>query len=340
MPVYTRTVANATFGYNWKSNSYSTHTTVNPLQFNIVKFAIYRCQFRQRIDTSSYLAFSYKDIFIVGGNYTYIFNNQNIKKSRDYWYVKFNEVKVLAGNLLALGYRVARANETEGPTMFLDSHLHSISGDVDIRYNRTLNEGTEYSLPAIPGYGTSILNAQGQSRLRNSFWRRGPNGIRAWQVGRSDPGPYQRVRLSFTTQTADIKIEAQHQYRFKLFWIMEGAVFLDAGNIWTVYSDEDRPGSSLNSAGSTRRLAVGTGFGLRFDLNFVTLRTDMGIKIRDHQAPRRTTWIPGTRPMTWRNDFTLKNFEYRIPVLIKAGIRYAAGGLVRFNKGLIRFNKV
>ena len=119
MPVYTRTVANATFGYNWKAGKFTTHN-VNPLQFNIVNLPFIDPDFELRIDTSSYLAYSYKDILILGGNYIYTFNNQNIKKSSDYWFIKFKGE--MAGNIAALGYNIIGSEQTD------ESYTHFIEG--------------------------------------------------------------------------------------------------------------------------------------------------------------------------------------------------------------------
>lgn len=302
MPVYTRTVANATFGYNWKSDNFTTHT-VNPLQFNIVKLPYIDSDFESRIDSSSYLAYSYKDIFIVGGNYTYVFNNQNIKKSRDYWYLKINGE--LAGNLLALGHRISGAETTDGTyNMFGQPFAQYVKGDIDLRYNRTLNEASSIVYRIFLGLGLPYGNSRAIP-FEKQYFGGGANGIRAWQVRSLGPGSYVPEELSFYNQTADIKIELNTEYRFKLFWILEGAVFIDAGNIWTLYTDEDRPGSKFEFDKFYRDFAIGTGTGLRFDLSFVTIRTDLGIKIRDPQVADGPNWIPGNRPMSWRDDFTL-----------------------------------
>jgi len=301
-PVYTRTVANATFGYNWKSNNFITQT-VNPLQFNIVKLPFIDPDFEKQIDTTSYLAYSYKDIFIVGGNYTYIFNNQNIRKSRDFWYIKFNGE--LAGNLLALGHMISGAEKVDDSyVIFGQPFAQFIKGDIDIRYNRTMNQASSVVYRLFLGFGLPYGNSRALP-FEKQYFGGGANGVRAWQVRTLGPGSFVPADESFYNQTADIKIELNAEYRFKLFWILEGALFLDAGNIWTLYTDEDRPGSKFEFYKFTRDLAIGTGMGLRFDLNFVILRTDLGVKLRDPQVPNGPEWIPGSRPLSWRNDFVL-----------------------------------
>ena len=82
----------------------------------------------------------------------------------------------------------------------------------------------------------------------------------------------------------DFKLVANLEYRFKLVWILEGALFLDAGNVWNVNPSEDRPGTRLTSD-FYKQIAVGTGAGLRLNANFFLLRFDLGIKLKDPSLP-------------------------------------------------------
>ena len=111
-------------------------------------------------------------------------------------------------------------------------------------------------------------------------------------------------------ETADIKLEANAEYRFKLFWILEGAVFLDAGNIWSYNNDPARPGSQFRFNKFYKDIAVGTGTGFRFDFKFVIARVDIGMKLRDpllsanrFEEPDRP-WIFLNGPYK-RDDFTI-----------------------------------
>ena len=302
MPVYTRTVANATFGYRWKSGNFRTHA-VNPLQFNIVNLPYIDPEFEMQVDTSSYLAYSYKDVLILGGSYTYTFNNQNINKARSYWFVKFNGE--LAGNMLATAFNLTGQAKTDGAyTIFNQNFAQYVRGDIDIRYNRKLNNVSSIVYRAYAGIGIPYGNSVGMP-FEKQYFSGGANGIRAWQVRSLGPGSYVPQRTAFFNSTADIKLEFNFEYRFKLFWILEGATFIDSGNIWTYSADEDRPGSQFEFGRFYRELAVGTGLGLRFDLNFIILRTDLGMKLRDPQLADASKWIMSNRSLNWRDDFNL-----------------------------------
>ncbi len=102
--------------------------------------------------------------------------------------------------------------------------------------------------------------------------------------------------------TADIKLEANAEYRFKLFWLLEGALFVDVGNIWDITStgDTKRDANGVFRLDSFyKQLAVGIGTGARLDFKYFVFRLDMGIKARDPSQPSGQRWVLGTKPLKW-----------------------------------------
>jgi outer membrane protein assembly factor BamA len=300
MPFYTRTMANATFGYTWLAHEYHTHI-VNPVQLNIVNLLSVDEAFMEKIESSSYLAYSYRDVMILGGNYSYIFNNQKIQKSRDYWFLRFNAEA--SGNILALGSRLAGSNKKEGTyNLFGQPFSQYVRADIDLRYNIILNDVSSLVYRGFLGVGIPYGNSKAIP-FEKQYFGGGANGIRAWQVRSLGPGSYLPDESSLINQTADIKIEANAEYRFKLFWVLEGALFLDAGNIWTYNEDVSRPGSKFNFSKFYREMAVGTGTGLRFDFKFFIGRIDMGMKLRDPVLTEGSKWIVLNRKYDFKDDF-------------------------------------
>lgn len=135
------------------------------------------------------------------------------------------------------------------------------------------------------------------------FFVGGPNSIRAWAARGLGPGGHidsltfnSNNRLLFY-QTGDLKLEFNLEYRFDIYWRLKGAVFLDGGNVWTISEDPDRCGSqflfspknksecpdSQPGAGDPfyRQIALGTGFGLRFDFKYFIFRIDLGLQLRN-----------------------------------------------------------
>lgn len=304
LPFYERFMSNATFGYIWKAGRYNEHQ-VYPLQFNVVNLLKIDSAYQEKINSSSYLAYSYQDVMILGGRYSYIFNNQKINKSNDYWFMRFNAEA--SGNLLALVKRVSNApKETDGTYVFLrQPFAQYIRADLDVRYNYRFNTVGSMVYRGFFGIGIPYGNSKAIP-FEKQYFSGGANGIRAWQVRTLGPGSYSlKDTVSFINQTADIKLEANAEYRFKLFWILEGALFLDAGNIWTYRDDPSRPGAQFKLNKFYKDIAVGTGAGLRFDFEFVLGRVDFGMKLRDPSLARGSKWIVMNRPYKFWEDFAL-----------------------------------
>jgi outer membrane protein assembly factor BamA len=146
------------------------------------------------------------------------------------------------------------------------------------------------------------------------YFSGGPNSIRAWSSRDLGPGSFSEpdsMRLfTFPNYTGDIKLELNLEYRFKVFWKMESALFADIGNIWDIGSEENKPGADFRWNRFMSELAVGTGFGIRFDFSFFLLRFDFGLKVHDPALPVNERWIPVFR------DFSLDDLS------LKFGIGY------------------
>ena len=326
MPFYTRTIANASFGYDWKSGFYQEHI-VNPFQLNLVNVLTIDSAFEAKINTSSFQAFSYKDVLIFGGNYSFIYNNQKIKNSKDYWFLRINAEA--AGNMLGFAEKLTGGEKTAGEkktpvgTLTDSTKTYKILGqpfaqyvraDIDLRYNYKLNNVSSIVYRGFFGIGIPYGNSK-EVPFEKQYFGGGANGIRAWQVRTLGPGSYADTS-KFLNETADIKLEANAEYRFKLFWILEGAVFLDAGNIWSYINDPARPGAQFTFKNFYKDIAVGTGTGFRFDFKFVIARVDIGMKLRDPLLTNGSLNAPSTKHDTgskWiflngpydRHDFTV-----------------------------------
>lgn len=311
MPFYTRTIANATFGYNWKAGFYKEHI-VNPFQINLVKVLTIDSAFEAKINSSSFQAFSYKDVLILGGNYSFIYNNQKIKNSHDYWFFRLNAEA--AGNLLGLVKRLSGAAKNADSTYHIlgQPFAQYVRSDIDLRYYYKFNDVSSIAYRAFLGIGIPYGNSK-EIPFERQYFSGGANSIRAWQVRSLGPGSYNpnpgNATSIFLNETADIKLEANTEYRFKLFWIIESAIFLDAGNIWSYNYDPARQGSQFQFNKFYKDIAVGTGTGFRFDLKFVLARIDIGMKLRDPvlhdpQFTEGSHWIFLNGPYRWR-DFTI-----------------------------------
>jgi outer membrane translocation and assembly module TamA len=308
-------LASASIGYNWHSPGFSSHL-IRPVDINAVQIDTILQSFQDRIE-GTYLEKSYKDVFISGINYSYIFNNQDLNKKQDFVFLRANAEA--AGNLLYGINELVNTKKTNSAyELFGLQYAQFIKGDFDIRYNQVINGGNDlvyrFSFGAAYPYGNST-----SIPFTRQYFTGGANGIRAWHVRSLGPGSTEASENLFFNQTADIKLEANLEYRFKLFWILEGAMFIDAGNIWTIKENKKLPEryDGVDPAlfewnRFYKELAVGTGLGLRFDFSFFIFRLDVGMKVRDpgdvydgDVKLDTSKWIPWDSKLSLRDDFTL-----------------------------------
>jgi outer membrane protein assembly factor BamA len=182
-----------------------------------------------------------------------------------------------------------------------------VRADIDLRYNFKINDVSSIVYRGFFGIGIPYGNSK-EVPFEKQYFGGGANDIRAWQVRTLGPGSYADTS-KFLNETGDIKLEANAEYRFKLFWILEGALFIDAGNIWSFKKDPARLNAQFTFNNFYNQIAVGTGTGFRFDFKFVIARIDLGIKLRDpllHDAmsTEGSHWIFLNGPYR-RKDFTI-----------------------------------
>jgi len=151
----------------------------------------------------------------------------------------------------------------------------------------------------------------------SQFYSGGPNSIRAWSIRELGPGGFKDSIASVPDytrpyyQSGDLKLEMMAEWRFDIYWIFKGAFFLDAGNVWTIRKDSERPNSEITQD-FYKQIAVGTGFGLRMDLTFFILRVDLGLKMRNP--------YPNEEDYYWINygggfrNASFNDFNYNIQV--------------------------
>ncbi len=303
-PDYTRTIFTTHMGYSWQS-SRNVSQVLSPLSLNLVKLPYIDSAFLEQLDTTTYMAYSYKDVFITAANYSYIFNKGLLNRSSDHVFFRFNVEA--AGNLLYVGYKAAKANtDTSGSyRIFGLNFAQYLKTDIDIRYTNVVNKISSMTYRFFAGVAVPYLNSKAVP-FEKQYYTGGANDIRAWQVRSLGPGSYTAENSNFYNQTADMKLEWNLEYRFKMFWILEGALFTDMGNIWAITKEDDRPGALFQFSNFLNDIAIGSGFGLRLDFSFFIFRTDLGFKLRDPGAPEGDKWVPFGRHYNWRKDMTLQ----------------------------------
>jgi outer membrane protein assembly factor BamA len=296
-PDYTRTIANVRLGYNWRSSRYVTHSFY-PLEFNFVNIPQVNDDFWERIE-STFLRYTYEDHLIADMSYSYLLNRQQLGSKSDFWYLRFNVES--AGNLLSLVSPVWDNDDSNNFDELLGiRYAQYVKSDVDLRYHNRIDRYSSLVWRFFGGVGVPYGNFK-VLPFEKRYFSGGANSIRAWPVRGLGPGTYSEKGSRFYNQTADIKLEFNLEYRFQLFWILEGALFVDAGNIWSIREGAGSEGGLFKPDSFVKQMAVGTGFGARFDFNFFIFRFDMGLKTHDPSLAEGDRWIPLSRPWQW-ND--------------------------------------
>jgi outer membrane protein assembly factor BamA len=187
--------------------------------------------------------------------------------------------------------------------LFKTRYAQYLKGDIEWRKGYRLNKYNSLVGRLFVGVGFPYGNFD-VLPFEKKYFTGGANGIRAWQVRSLGPGTYRAPSGSYPNQSGDIKIEGNLEYRYKLIKFLEGAFFLDAGNVWAINEKDNRPGAQFKPGKFYRQLAIGTGTGFRFDFDYFIFRLDLGVKVRDPAQPEYNGWIPGARKLTG-DDFNL-----------------------------------
>ena len=308
-PEYTRNITNFKVGYDWKTSQDYQHIW-NFLDVNVVRLYEFDPDFINSIK-DLYIKSSFTDHLIFAMNYSLIYNNQRLASNKNYSYARLN--LETSGNLLySLSELFNRektiaqdtvTNETlEYYKFFNIRFAQYVKADIEFRRSFQIDRYNSVVGRAFAGVGIPY----GNSRVlpyEKQYFAGGANGIRAWQVRSLGPGTYKAAEDAYPNQSSDIKLEANVEYRFRLLGSLEGALFVDAGNIWAINQNDNREGAQFELNKFYKQFAVGTGTGFRFDLSYFILRTDIGMKLRDPAAARGQRWIIGNRSLTG-DDFT------------------------------------
>ena len=277
-PEFTRAVVAARMSYNWLASSYAQHT-ITPIEFNIVSIPTISDNFRDYI-SGTYLQYAYTDHFIMSLGYLFTYNQQRVRRNQSGVFVRF--AAETAGNFLNLVTKHKSADE-EFKQIWNIRFAQYVKAETEFRYMALDPVGNQMAVRFFAGIGVPYGNSV-MMPFEKSYFVGGPNSIRAWAVRGLGPGSQKAdPNLRYHNQISDIRLEANAEYRFKIFSIFEGAVFADAGNIWALnrsYNDPD----AVISPTFYKQIALGAGLGIRLNFDYFVFRVDAAYKLHDPAA--------------------------------------------------------
>lgn len=191
--------------------------------------------------------------------------------------VSFKEASALVSGIYAAA---GESFSQEGKTLLGVPFAQFVKTTVQYTRQISLGRGNRLAVRAFGGIVYSYGNAKA-APYSELFSVGGANSIRAFSMRSIGPGAYHPAssRYSYVDQMGDLKLEANVEYRFPIVGKLQGATFLDAGNVWLLRESESQPGGKFRFSDFGRQIALGTGVGLRYDLDFLVLRFDLGIGI-------------------------------------------------------------
>ncbi len=271
---FKRHIASGELTYTFQTSKNSMHQ-FSPIILEYEYMTSHTEKFDSVMKTSPYLQVSMKNQFIPKMKYSYIYTSDKTYRNPIWWQTTISE----AANILSLGYTIAGKSWSEkDKKMFKNPYAQYVKIETEFRKTWRLAEHStlvaHLDLGAIWAYGNSDM-----APWSEQFYIGGANSVRAFTVRSVGPGAYYPTAntYSYLDQTGDIKFLANLEYRPHLFGNLYGAVFMDAGNVWTMHESSDRPGGKFQLKNAVKEMALGTGIGLRYDLDFFVIRVDWGV---------------------------------------------------------------
>lgn len=285
-PDYTRYISQLGMRYNWKGESLWSKT-VSLIDFNYVGIPYMSDAWWDRIK-NTFEKYSYEPHVISSTGYTVSYTDQELGKYRNSKYLRLNIEA--AGNTLYMINKAFNAvpDSTGAYNLFGVPVSQYVKFDADGVFNHYINEKNRVAYRLAGGVAYPYGNRK-VLPFEKRYFAGGANSLRAWRVRSLGPGSY--TDSLNINQLGDIRLEANVEYRFTLINILEGALFIDAGNIWTIYDYESQPGGLFKLSTFYKDIAIGYGAGLRLDLSFFVFRFDVGVKFRDPQRSMGNRWI-------------------------------------------------
>ena len=311
-PEYTRVIAGAAWKYNWvsRSRNYTNNRTYDLIDVNYVYLPRSTINFIDMIAPDNpLLRYSYEDHFIMRMGYTYYRTNRRVPTVNQNSFAiqpsvtTFRASAESAGNLLyAISSAIGQKKDEGAYKIFGIQYAQYVKGEVDFSYTRFLTH--RQAIAFHTGFG--IEYPYGNSSMvpfEKRFYAGGANSVRGWSARTLGPGAYDARNevVDFINQCGDIRFDVNLEYRFKIFWVFEGAVFLDAGNIWTIKNYANQPGGLFKFDRFYKQIAAAYGLGVRMDFTYFLLRFDLGMKAHN-PAMNQEQW-PLIHPR-WHRDAT------------------------------------
>lgn len=313
-PEYTRIIAGAGWKYHWANPRNTLRHRFDMLDINYVYLPRSTIDFINQIAPSNpLLRYSYEDHFIMRIGYSYYRTNKRQASAataptthRSYQPSVFTlraNVETAGNMLYALSSLLGQKRHDGAYMVFGIQYAQYAKFDGDYTFTRHFSPRTSLAVHTGIGVGVPYGNSS-MIPFEKRFYAGGANSVRGWGVRTLGPGSYDATNsvVDFINQCGDIRFDFSVEYRAKLFWLLEGALFVDAGNIWTIRDYPNQPGGKFRFDRFYKEIAAAYGCGLRMDFTYFLLRLDLGMKA--YNPARNQVRFPLIDPK-WGRDATI-----------------------------------
>ena len=283
-PEYTRNIFSTSFGYTGilKRVNYQ----IYPLQLNIVSLSHMDESFFETLSRNPFMRYAYQNHFDSGvGGIFYISSSTQTIPTESFHYLRLTTD--LSGNIISLFKPLMKTDEDGRGLLFGIPYSQYVRAELTLGRTWRFGKGDNQALATrlLAGAGHSYGNSS-VLPFEKQFYVGGANSMRGWQARSLGPGTsLMNYGFIIPSQTGDMKLEGNIEYRYPLFWKLEGALFVDAGNVWTFKQDDPTSKFSFDTLGES--IAMDWGIGLRVNLNFIVLRLDMAKKLHDPATAKK-----------------------------------------------------
>ena len=276
---YSRYINMASFGYDWKANN-RLQFVLTPIYVNYVKVnPIPEFQALLDLETNQRIKDQYTSHFVVGGRYSVIYNTQSINTTSNYIYIRGNLES--SGGLASLLNNTSLVNfQDDHYDLFGIRYAQYLRGDVDFRQYYKIGNESWLVLRQLVGLGIPYGNSYDMP-FERSFYSGGSIGMRGWRYRNLGPGSYlPGSNDNDIERIGDIQLECNAELRFPIHGSFNGALFVDAGNIWNYHANPLLPGGEFHFNTFYNQIAVDAGVGARLDFGLVIVRLDWAMPVR------------------------------------------------------------
>lgn len=293
---YTGVILSTGLKYSWSELSNLTHN-LDLIDLSYIRYPWISQEYQNTFFTSNTnFRYNFQNHFImrIGYNGTYTNFNQ-YRPLRDYSKMSYN-IETAGNSLYVINKLFNNQKVQDGIqsyyTLFNVRFAQYVKLDYNITHYQIFDENNKIVYHA--GFGIAVPYGNASIiPFEKRYFAGGANSVRGWTAYQLGPGTYSdsiKNYINLNTQMGDVKLDLNMEYRGKIFWKLDWALFLDAGNVWTIKNYEDQPGGAFKFDTFLGQLGIAYGAGIRFDFNYFVFRVDGGFKLYNPALSRTERW--------------------------------------------------